>query len=65
VSALGCAKYLAPALAKRDAAELRAKIASIEPVERRSAWSAVVDGAYDEKTLAAVREKLARSEVAP
>jgi glutathione S-transferase len=58
VSALGCAKYLAPALAQRDAVELKAIIAAIEPVERRTAWSAVVDGAYDEKTLVAVREKL-------
>ena len=58
VSALGCAKYLAPQLAKRDPAELKAKIAAIVPVERRNAWSAVVDGAYDEKTLAAVREKM-------
>jgi glutathione S-transferase len=58
VSALGCAKYLAPVLAKRDQVKLRAQIAAIEPQERRAAWSAVVDGAYDEKTLAGVREKL-------
>ncbi|MGH8265241.1 MAG: glutathione S-transferase family protein [Steroidobacterales bacterium] len=58
VSALGCAKYLAPALAKRDAAELKAEIAAIEPVERRTAWSAVVDGAYDERTVAAVCERM-------
>ena len=58
VSALGCAKYLAPVLAKRDAAELKAKIAAIEPVERRTAWSAVADGAYDETTVAAVLEKM-------
>ena len=58
VSALGCAKYLAPALAKRDQAALKAHIAAIEPQERRAAWSAVIDGSYDEKTQAAIRGKL-------
>ena len=36
-SALGCARYLAPELARRDAAALRAQIERIEPVERRAA----------------------------
>jgi GSH-dependent disulfide-bond oxidoreductase len=58
VSALGCAKYLAPTFAKRDQAALKAHIAAIEPQERRAAWSAVADGSYDAKTLAAIREKL-------
>lgn len=58
VSALGCAKYLAPQLAARDVATVKAKIAAIEPQERRAAWSAVVDGSYDAQTLAAIREKL-------
>lgn len=58
VSALGCAKYLAPALSKQDSAVVKAKIAAIEPVERRLAWSAVVDGSYDAAAVAAIREKL-------
>jgi glutathione S-transferase/GST-like protein len=58
VSALGCARYLAPMLRERDQQELRAKVAQIEPQERRAAWLAVIDGAYDEKALAAVRHRL-------
>jgi len=58
VCALGCAKYLAPVLAKRDATTVKDKIIAIEPQERRAAWSVVIDGTYDEKTLAAIREKL-------
>jgi len=58
VCALGCARYLAPALQARDQAQLRARIERIEPQERRAAWAAIVDGAHDEPTLAAVRERL-------
>jgi GSH-dependent disulfide-bond oxidoreductase len=58
VCALGCAKYLAPALASRDAQQLQARIARIEPTERRAAWMAVLDGSYNEKTLATIRERL-------
>jgi len=58
VCALGCARYLAPALASRDAQQLEARMARIEPLERRAAWTAVLDGSYDEKTLAALRERL-------
>jgi GSH-dependent disulfide-bond oxidoreductase len=57
-SALGCARYLAPELARRDAAGLRAQIDSIEPVERRNAWLAVIDGGQDETALAALRQRL-------
>jgi len=57
-SALGCARHLAPELARRDAAALRAKIERIEPLERRSAWLAVVDGTYDEAALSALRQRL-------
>jgi GSH-dependent disulfide-bond oxidoreductase len=57
-SALGCARYLAPELARRDAAALRAKIERIEPLERRSAWLAVVDGTYEEAALATLRQRL-------
>ena len=53
--ALGSARYLAPELARRDAAELRAHIDRIEPVERRVAWLAVIEGGMDE---AALRQRL-------
>jgi GST-like protein len=49
--ALGCARYLAAELARRDPVALRAHIDRIEPVERRAAWRAVVDGSQDESVL--------------
>jgi glutathione S-transferase/GST-like protein len=57
-SALGCARYLRAELAERDAADVRRQIQGIEPVERRNAWLAVIDGAYDEAAVAAFRERL-------
>jgi GSH-dependent disulfide-bond oxidoreductase len=59
VCALGCAKYLAPELRKRDPQKLQAQIEAIEPLERRSAWSAVIDGTYDEARLATLKQRLA------
>jgi GST-like protein len=50
-SALGCARYLTPALVGRDPIALRAQIDRIEPVERRAAWLAVIDARHDEATL--------------
>jgi GSH-dependent disulfide-bond oxidoreductase len=58
-SALGCARYLAPALAGGDPAVLRAQIDRIEPIERRAAWLAVIDGSYDETALTVFRQRLA------
>ena len=58
VSALGCARYLAPVLRNRDPAVLQAQLASIEPLERRRAWAAVTDGTYGEQTLATIRGRL-------
>jgi len=58
VSALGCAKHLAPVLKSRDQADLRAKLDRIEPQERRAAWAAVIDGVYTEQVLAGVRKRL-------
>jgi glutathione S-transferase len=58
VSALGCARYLAPVLKARDPGELKARIERIEPQERRAAWVAVIDGSQSESMLAAVRERL-------
>jgi GSH-dependent disulfide-bond oxidoreductase len=43
VTMLGCARYLAPTLRARPAADLRARIASIEPLERRAAWAALLE----------------------
>ena len=57
-SALGCARYLAPELAHRDPAALRARIDRIEPVERRAAWLTIIDGRFDEATLAAMRQRV-------
>jgi glutathione S-transferase len=58
VTTLGCARYLAPALRARPAAPLRSQIASIEPLERRSAWAAVLEGDI-ESAASAARERLA------
>jgi len=58
VSALGCARYLAPVLRERDQQDLKTRIGRIEPQERRSAWLAVVEGAYDDKTQAAIRQRI-------
>jgi glutathione S-transferase len=58
VSALGCAKYLAPALKSRDPSELRAKLDRVEPLERRQAWLTVIDGGYSDERLAGIRERL-------
>ena len=58
VSALGCARYLAPVLKQRDAAQLKAQIAAIEPLERRTAWSAIIDGTYTDAVLETVRKRL-------
>jgi glutathione S-transferase/GST-like protein len=58
VSAIGCAKYLAPVLKQRDQQELKARIEAIEPQERRAAWNAVIDGSYDGAALAAFHQRL-------
>jgi len=58
VAALGCAKFLAPALKMRDQGDLKAAIAKIEPVERRNAWLAVIDGSYTESALQAAAERV-------
>jgi len=58
VSALGCAKYLAPVLTRQAGSELKSRIERIEPQERRAAWLAVIDGTYSAAVLATVRERL-------
>jgi len=57
VCALGCARYLTPALQAREQTPLKASIERIKPQERRAAWQAVIEG-YDERALAAARERL-------
>jgi glutathione S-transferase len=64
VSILGCAKYLAPVLQGQDAAVLQSRLQHIEPVERRAAWAAVVDGLYDERAIALRRVESALQETA-
>jgi glutathione S-transferase len=58
VSVLGCAKYLAPVLNTQQPQGLRVRLESVEPVERRNSWLAVLDGTYDETVLAKTRERL-------
>ena len=58
VTALGCARYLAPVLRRMEPATLAARLQSIEPLERRQAWAAVTDGTYGEAALAGVRARL-------
>lgn len=58
VTTLGCARYLTPALRARPAAPLRAQIASIEPLERRASWAALLD-AEPERAVSAARGRLA------
>jgi GST-like protein len=58
VSALGCAKYLAPRLARMDSAVLQRNIERIEPEERRNVWLAVIDGSCNEAMQETCRERL-------
>lgn len=58
VPLLGAAKYLRPHLATLDAAWVDARIAAIEPVERRAGWQALRDGTYTADYLRAVHERL-------
>jgi glutathione S-transferase len=58
VSALGCARFLAPVLREMRPAALAARLQSIEPIERRQAWAAVIDGTYNDATLAVIRARL-------
>jgi glutathione S-transferase len=58
VPILGCVKYVAPRLGRIDRAALDARLADVEPVERRSAWLALVDGTYTPQILDTARERL-------
>jgi glutathione S-transferase len=58
VCALGCARYLAPALEQREPGLLKARVDRIEPLERRAAWQAVTDGSLGDAQLAEIRRRL-------
>jgi len=58
VPVLGCARYLRRRLAQLDAAALAARVAAIEPIERRAGWQALLDGSYGETELEAQRHRL-------
>lgn len=58
VATLGCHKYLAPALAGGDRANLEKMIERIPTKERRDGWRAALDNAYSEELLADSRRKI-------
>jgi GST-like protein len=58
VAMLGCARHLAPALRSRPSQTLQARLASIEPLERRVAWTAVLERSETDAATAA-RSQLA------
>jgi glutathione S-transferase len=58
VPILGCMKYVAPRLAALDRAMLDARLAGVEPIERRNSWLALVDGTYTPQILDTARERL-------
>jgi glutathione S-transferase len=55
---LGCARHLAPTLRLRPSQDLKTRLASIEPLERRLAWTAVLDRS-EADAAAAARGQLA------
>lgn len=55
---LGSMKYLTPVLKSQDPTALKARLDAIEPVERRNAWSALIDGTYDDKIATRARERM-------
>ena len=61
VSILGCARHLRPLLEQQDRRRLQSQLGRIEPVERRAAWEALLDGRYDARALSAIAERLAFS----
>jgi glutathione S-transferase len=58
VSLLGCVRYLAPLLRLKDSDALKARVAQIEPLERRLAWNALIEDRHDSQVLEAARERL-------
>lgn len=58
VSTLGCHKYLAPALAKRNRADVECAIEKLPTQESRSAWTAALNNSYSDDLLEDSRRKL-------
>jgi glutathione S-transferase/GST-like protein len=58
VCVLGCQKYLAPVLHEQPLQALRVRLESVEPLERRNNWLAIIDNVYDDALLARTRERL-------
>jgi glutathione S-transferase len=57
VPILGCVRYVTPRLAMNRAA-LDARLATVEPIERRNSWLALVNGTYTPQILETARERL-------
>lgn len=58
VPILGCVKYVAPRLAAMDRAALEQRLATVEPMERRNSWLALMNGTYTPQILDTARERL-------
>jgi GSH-dependent disulfide-bond oxidoreductase len=61
VSTLGCVRYLRPLLQRYDRRRLQSHLERMEPLERRMAWTALLDGRYDEAAVSAIGQRLAFS----
>jgi len=57
VPILGCVKYVTPRLTTNRAA-LDSRLSTVEPVERRNSWLALVNGTYTPQILDTARERL-------
>lgn len=58
VSTLGCHKFLAPQLEKRDRSKMERAVAKLASKEQQQAWRAAIDNNYSEDLLADCRRKL-------
>jgi glutathione S-transferase len=58
VPILGCVKYTAPRLSALDRATLESTLARVEPLERRNAWLALLNGTYTPQILTTAHERL-------
>jgi glutathione S-transferase len=58
VSTLGCHAYLAPALKRRNRADVERSIEKLPAVEQRNGWLAALDGGYGDDLIADSKRKL-------
>lgn len=58
VSTLGCHKYLVPALAKRNRADVERAIEKLPALESRNAWTAALNNSYSDDLIEDSRRKL-------